>query len=137
MGDDTSAPAPVKPGWKTTEFWLHLIAVLAGAIMASGLPSQNKIVQVAGMISATLGALGYGATRAIVKAAGVFLLCLMLTSCCSINKDAVKAATDSEVDLMTELSAYVDSDAKKSDDLKAAEKARIKAHLDLVNALRK
>lgn len=65
------------------------------------------------------------------------VLVLCLAGCAGINKEAVKVATDTEVDLMAELSAYVDQDSKKSDDLKSAEKAKIKAHLDLINALRK
>lgn len=61
----------------------------------------------------------------------------LLAGCGGIDKAALREATDSEVELMSRLSAYIDADTKKSDDLKAAEKSRIKAHLDLINALRR
>lgn len=60
---------------------------------------------------------------------------LVLCGCAGVPKAAVQTAMQSEVDLMAELSAYIANDSKKSDDLKAAEAAKIKAHLDLVNAL--
>lgn len=71
------------------------------------------------------------------KLLALALLLALVAGCCTINKEAVKSATDTEIDLMTELAAYVSADPKKSDDLKAAEAAKIRAHLDLINALRK
>lgn len=62
-------------------------------------------------------------------------LFLCLVGCAGVPKAAVQTAMQGETDLMAELTAYVSADPKKSDDLKAAEAAKIKAHLDLVNAL--
>lgn len=62
----------MKPGYKTTEFWLSLAAMIVGAIMASGLlektasPIDNQIV---GIIVSVLAALGYTVGRGFVKAA--------------------------------------------------------------------
>ena len=59
-----------KPGYKTTEFWLSLIAMIVGAVMSSGLLEQtstdwdNKIV---GLIAMILGGLGYTVARSFVK----------------------------------------------------------------------
>ncbi len=58
----------VKPGYKTTEFWLTLAATVVGALMASGVivegTTWGKVVGVAAMI---LSALGYQVSRTIVK----------------------------------------------------------------------
>jgi membrane protein implicated in regulation of membrane protease activity len=56
------------PGWKTTEFWLTLIATIAPLVLASGLLTQfplwTKIVSV--LVSA-LSAYGYTRTRSEYK----------------------------------------------------------------------
>lgn len=72
-----------KPGYKTTEFWLSLAAVLIGALMASGLLDVipgNIDDTIVGVIATVLGALGYTVSRAYTKAA-------------SSKADAIKAAT--------------------------------------------
>jgi len=62
---------PVKLGYKTTEFWLSTVAMLIGALMASGaldsLDESNWIVRVVGGAVAVLSALGYEASRSKVK----------------------------------------------------------------------
>ncbi|HMG21730.1 MAG TPA: hypothetical protein VK607_10450 [Kofleriaceae bacterium] len=59
-----------KPGVATTEFWLSFAAVVLGAIMGAGiLPETGWQVQLAGAALAALGALGYTASRGVVKAA--------------------------------------------------------------------
>lgn len=61
-----------KPGYKTTEFWLSVAAMLVGALMASGLLDEsgtdidNKIF---GLIAMVLAGLGYSANRAWTKGA--------------------------------------------------------------------
>jgi hypothetical protein len=58
------------PGYKTTEFWLSLIAVIAGFIAASGaLPQGGLAAQIVGGVVSVLGLLGYTASRAQVKVA--------------------------------------------------------------------
>jgi hypothetical protein len=64
-----------KPGWKTTEFWLSFLAILAGAVMASGildsLGNDHWAVKAVGLIVTILSAIGYTAQRGIVKASTV------------------------------------------------------------------
>lgn len=67
----------------------------------------------------------------------VALLLVLVAGCCSVQSAPLKAEVQSENELMTELSAYIAADPKKSDDLKKAEAAKIKAHLDLFNSLTK
>lgn len=56
------------PGYKTTEFWLSLIAVVLGAVLTSGaLPQGGIASQIVGGAMAVLGALGYTASRTQVK----------------------------------------------------------------------
>lgn len=57
-----------KPGYKTTEFWMSLIAVAIGAVQASGVvPMEGPWGQVMGMITAALVALGYTGARLSMK----------------------------------------------------------------------
>ena len=62
-----------RPGYKTTEFYLSLLATLIGALLASGIfndadPSGHKVLQIAGMVASVLGAMGYTVSRGFVKA---------------------------------------------------------------------
>lgn len=57
-----------KPGYKTTEFWLSLVAVLIGALAGSGIvPESGPWAQVIGLVTAVLGSLGYTVSRGIAK----------------------------------------------------------------------
>ena len=62
-----------KPGKKTTEFWITVVAIALSATMASGVLSDHGLSpiygQVVGIVCATLAALGYQASRAVVKQA--------------------------------------------------------------------
>ena len=65
----TTAPVvPVKPGYKTTEFWLTTAAALVGALIASGIiPATGPWAQVVGLVCAVLGTLGYTVARGQAK----------------------------------------------------------------------
>ena len=60
-----------KPGYKTTEFWLSLLATLLGFLLASGVmdgvAEDSWIAKVVGGLVAVLATLGYSASRAKVK----------------------------------------------------------------------
>ena len=58
----------MKPGIKTTEFWVNLIAIIAGIVM-SVLPETHVAVKIAGLVLAGIGSLGYTINRATVKKA--------------------------------------------------------------------
>ncbi len=61
----------VKPGYKTTEFWLSTIAVLIGALLASGVVTEGSLTaRIVGGVVAVLAALGYGINRTITKING-------------------------------------------------------------------
>ena len=67
MSETPSAPE-VKSGITTTEFWLSLAAVVAGAIAGSGLiAAESKAGQIVGLIVAVLGAIGYTFARTQAK----------------------------------------------------------------------
>ena len=58
----------VKPGFKTTEFWLTSLAAIVGMVIASGaVPEAGLAGQIIGGAAAVLGQLGYSVSRAIVK----------------------------------------------------------------------
>ena len=58
-----------KPGWKTTEFWLSIVAALLSFVFASGVltGAADWLVQVIGLAAGALTALGYTVTRGTVK----------------------------------------------------------------------
>lgn len=70
--NETPVTVPTsKPGYKTTEFWLSLAAVLVGAIQASGfVPNEGIWGQMLGTITVALVSLGYTGARLSVKKGG-------------------------------------------------------------------
>lgn len=61
-------PSTSKPGYKTTEFWLTLLATLTGLLLASGIIGDGTVAaQIAGVVASTLTAMGYNAGRASIK----------------------------------------------------------------------
>lgn len=92
--DSAPTTAPVKPGYKTTEFYFGGAATLLTLLYASGLLTSNVSLAIAGMVATVLTALGYKVSRTIVKAAAVLLVVLGLgatqLSCATLK--AVPAA---------------------------------------------
>ncbi len=65
----------MKSGFRTSEFWLSLAAVIVGAFLASGIfPSDHWAVKVAGIAAIGLGAMGYSVSRGLTKGAGYLLV---------------------------------------------------------------
>lgn len=75
-----SSPAPVKPGWKTSEFSGHAAAMLLTLVFASGLLTSSTAIQIAGIAAAWLGSLGYTVNRTLLKAGAALLLVGLLTA---------------------------------------------------------
>lgn len=62
------APADVKPGYKTTEFWMTCVATIVGLILVSGAVQEGGLAaQIVGGVAAVLAQLGYTASRTKVK----------------------------------------------------------------------
>ena len=58
----------MKPGIKTTEFWLAAAATVVGGLMASGvIAEESSIAKILGFAAAALGALGYTGARLALK----------------------------------------------------------------------
>jgi hypothetical protein len=58
----------MKPGFKSTEFWLSVVAAIAGLLMASGVLIEGSIVtQIVGGVIAILSGLGYTYSRTTIK----------------------------------------------------------------------
>ena len=67
----TPTPVPT-PGYKTSEFWLTLLAMVVSAIAASGgLAPDSPRAKLVGVVLAVLAALGYTAGRSAVKVAAL------------------------------------------------------------------
>jgi len=58
----------MKPGYKTSEFWLSLAAIVLGLLFASGLVADGStFAKVLSLGASLLGALGYTVSRSLVK----------------------------------------------------------------------
>lgn len=59
----------IEPGWRSTELWLKVAAMLLTALYASGvIPTGGPAATVAAIAATMLGALGYTVARSYVKA---------------------------------------------------------------------
>lgn len=57
-----------KPGVKSTEFWMALIALIGGGLLASGiLVEQPEALRIVEIIVGVLAQLGYTASRTMLK----------------------------------------------------------------------
>jgi hypothetical protein len=60
----------MKPGYKTSEFWMTAVTMIMGLIMASGAVLEGSMAaQIVGGVIAVLSKLGYDASRTTVKTA--------------------------------------------------------------------
>lgn len=58
----------MKPGYKTTEFWLSIAAFVLGAVMSSGAITEGSAAERAvGGVIAILATMGYTASRTTTK----------------------------------------------------------------------
>ncbi len=58
----------MKPGYKTTEFWLSVAAMVIGALIASGVFGDASMAgKVLAWAASALAALGYSVSRGLVK----------------------------------------------------------------------
>jgi hypothetical protein len=80
MSDTVTDPVPAaKPGYKTTEFWLKLAAILLTALFASGvIPTSGPVATVTAIAATMLGALGYTVARTFAKSAGAAVIVILL-----------------------------------------------------------
>jgi len=70
MPEETK-PAPAKPGYKTTEFYLSAFATLIGLLFASGAIHDGGATtadKIAGLAVAALATAGYSVSRGMTKA---------------------------------------------------------------------
>lgn len=59
---------PVKPGYKSSEFYLSALAMIVSMLYASGLISDGSTIEkIMSFISMALVAMGYSVSRALVK----------------------------------------------------------------------
>lgn len=61
-------PNHVRPGIRTTEFWLTLFVTIASLVPSFGLPEAHPAVKIAGVVMAVAAQLGYTAFRTAAKA---------------------------------------------------------------------
>lgn len=58
----------IKPGYKTTEFWLTVLATVVGLVVASGgAPHAGPVAQALALIGSALATAGYSVSRGNAK----------------------------------------------------------------------
>lgn len=63
-----ATPAAVKPGYKTTEFWLSAGATAAGLLISSGIvPTEGIWPKIVALVVAAFAAMGYTVQRTNLK----------------------------------------------------------------------
>lgn len=68
--NDPGSPAQ-KPGYKTTEFWLTIVAMLVGVLLSAGVfADDSPVLKGLGVAASVLGLLGYQVQRGMLKASG-------------------------------------------------------------------
>lgn len=61
------------PGYKTTEFWLSLAAMIVGTLLAAGVFGEGDTAyKILAFVGATLASFGYSYSRGRVKSAETF-----------------------------------------------------------------
>ncbi len=66
--ETTAAASTVKPGYKTTEFWMTAGATFVGLAIASGvIPETGVWPKVVGLVVAAFTAMGYTVSRGMAK----------------------------------------------------------------------
>jgi hypothetical protein len=100
-------PPTVKPGWKTTEFWLSKVAIILGALLASGLVADgSSTMRIAGMAAVVLSSFGYTISRGMAKSGAAIALVVGLavlpsSSACGHVRDSAGAGAKAFIDCMT------------------------------------
>ena len=58
----------MKSGYKTTEFWLTVVATILGLLFASGVISEgSEVDKILGMAATILTSMGYSISRGLAK----------------------------------------------------------------------
>ena len=60
----------IKPGWKTTEFWITVIVALGSLLWGAGLldpAGSGTVNHVFGLVVSGLSAVGYSVSRGLAK----------------------------------------------------------------------
>ena len=109
---------PKKPGWKTTEFWLTLVAVIATESHAAGLTgdAESTATRIVMAIIGVLAVLGYTASRTSVKKAMMALLPLLLIgtlSACATVGPSGKTLGECSTPLTDSWQDRIESDVTK------------------------
>ena len=57
----------IKPGWKTTEWWLSLLTTIGAVLLNSGLIPADGLEKGASIVAALAMGLGYTLSRTVAK----------------------------------------------------------------------
>lgn len=66
-----AASSATKPGWKTSEFAVKMLAMLMTAMYAGGVFTDDQVTKAVAIIATFTGALGYTWARTVAKKTGV------------------------------------------------------------------
>lgn len=100
MEDQAEAQPDTKPGWRTSEFWKGVAAMVLSALFASGAITNSTVLALAGIAASVLTSMGYMVSRGMVKSAaakaivGLALVSLVAAPGCgaSQRESTIRAA---------------------------------------------
>jgi|ERR1041384_3333744 hypothetical protein len=124
MTDTTDPAPPAKPGYKTTEFWLKVAAMLLTALFASGvIPTNGPAATITAIAATMLGALGYTVSRSFVKATATLLVLVLaastMTACAGTGATVKKEASYLEGCSAADAATIINAGKAIADDAKA------------------
>ncbi len=138
----------VKPGVKTTEFWIASVVAVVGAVMAflpaatEGDPTILEIVrQICGAVMSAGAAMGYTVSRGLAKQGAkilvvAFMIGIMI-GCCTVPAQAVKQIESTHNIILPEYIQYIEADTSLDSDEKDDAKKLAGSLERLVDALKK
>ncbi len=150
MGEETKQ-MEVKPGVKTTEFWIASVVAVVGAVMAflpaatEGDPTILEIVrQICGAVMSAGAAMGYGVSRGLAKQGAktikilvvAFMIGIMI-GCCTVPAQSVKQIESTHNLILPEYIQYIEADTSLDSDEKDDAKKLAGSLERLVDALKK
>lgn len=139
---------PIKPGIKSTEFYLSTLAMVIGAIMGAlptEIPGEATTLEIVRLICGTtlaaLGALGYTVSRGMAKkGVKILLICLLplaLAACCAVTQKSIEQVEASHELILPDYLGYVDKDAGLDADSKDDRKKLVESLKRVVAKLKK
>lgn len=119
----------IKPGYKTTEFWLTAVAMIVSLLFASDIiPTGSSIERLLGTVAAALGGAGYAVSRGLAKKTS-YVFCIVVSTgffvgCTTFESGAYKSLAALSTSVNQAMSAF--GEATDNGMVKAEDVAKVR-----------